>query len=125
MDPRANQTTNQAAKNSVGSSPKEQMGNSVQVKSVELNEDSNLDQIKKIMEENVVLIRENNYYLRKLWQARQVSLVLRAVYWFLILGATFGAFYFLKPYLGTLGNVYGGGSLPSKSSLNDIQDLWQ
>jgi hypothetical protein len=52
-------------------------------------------------------VEENQRLLKKLYSASVWSRVFRAVYWFVIIGIALGTFYFLKPYLDSLTNIYG------------------
>jgi hypothetical protein len=44
----------------------------------------------------------------RLYRLQKISTYSRYAYWLFLILATFGAFYFLQPALGTLGNIYGG-----------------
>ena len=74
---------------------------------------------KKLLEENLALNKENNKLLHKIRDVQRWGQITHIFYWFLIIGVTIGAFYFIKPYLGNLLNVYTGGV----SGINNISDI--
>jgi hypothetical protein len=53
------------------------------------------------------LTEENNRYLRKLYRAHWWGTAWKTFYWVLIIGATFGAYYVVQPYLDEFGLAYG------------------
>ena len=63
--------------------------------------------IKKLLEDNLNLNKENNRLLLKLYNIQRWAQVTRIIYWFIIIGITIGAFYFIKPFLSSILNVYG------------------
>ena len=74
---------------------------------------------KHLLEENLRLSKENNVLLLKIRSVQRWAQITRIFYWFLIIGVSIGAFYFIKPYLGNLLNVYTGGV----SGINNISDI--
>jgi len=64
-------------------------------------------EIKKLLEDNLAVSRENNNILRKLHLAQKWSTFYRIFYWTIIILSTVGAFIFLKPYISTLTNSLG------------------
>ncbi|MFA5773351.1 MAG: hypothetical protein WC908_01600 [Candidatus Paceibacterota bacterium] len=77
------------------------------------------EETKKLLEENLRLSKENNKILLKLYKIQRWAQITRIFYWFLIIGVSVGAFYFIKPYLGNLLNVYTGGV----SGINNVSDI--
>jgi hypothetical protein len=65
----------------------------------------------------LALAEENNDILRGLRRANRVSTAMRIVYWVVILALSFGAIYFIQPYLTFL-----GGSLDSVGGIQGLQD---
>jgi hypothetical protein len=74
---------------------------------------------KQLLEENVKLSKENNELLLKLYNIQKWAQITRVVYWFVIIGISVGAFYFIKPFLGNLTNLYTGGV----SGINNVSDI--
>ena len=54
---------------------------------------------KKLLENTYKLTEENNRMLHKVRGVQKRAAILSAAYWFLIIGAAIGAFYFLQPYI--------------------------
>jgi len=65
-------------------------------------------EVKHLLEENLKLSKENNLILLKLANYQKWAQITKAFYWFLIIGISVGAFYFIKPYFGGLLNIYSG-----------------
>lgn len=59
-----------------------------------------------MLEEVVVLSRDNNVVVRKLLSAQRRATLWRALYWVVIIGASFVGYYALQPYLSSLGKSY-------------------
>jgi hypothetical protein len=77
------------------------------------------EETKKLLEENLKLSKENNGLLLKLYKIQRWAQITRYLYWVIIIGASLGALYYLKPYLGNLMNLYTGGV----SGINNISDI--
>ncbi len=77
------------------------------------------EEIKTLLEANLKLSKENNNLLRKVRSSQRWSTFTRFFYWIIIIGAAFGSFYFLKPYIGNLLSIYSG----SISSVNKVKDI--
>ena len=74
---------------------------------------------KAMLNESLVLARENNAMLKKLVSAEKWARIMRILYWSLILLSFFGSYYFLQPYLSSLLNLYSGGA----SGTTSMQDI--
>lgn len=61
---------------------------------------------KKKLDHMVQLVEENHVYIKKIHRSLKLSQTIKAVYWVIIIIFVLGGFYFLKPYLATLSNVY-------------------
>ncbi len=53
---------------------------------------------KSLLERTYALAEENNEMLRSIRNANRISLILRIVYWVVIIGIALGAYYFIQPY---------------------------
>jgi uncharacterized membrane protein len=90
-------------------------------------------EVKKMMEENLALARENNTILKGIRGAQRRAMIYRFLYWILILGITFGAYYFVQPYVDSLLGYYGSftegvdsvNKASSMSDLKQVKDLLQ
>jgi len=76
-------------------------------------------EVKQLLEENLRVSKENNKLLLKVRSVQKWAQITRALYWVLIIAVSFGALYYIKPYLGNLINVYTGGV----SGVNNINDI--
>jgi len=63
---------------------------------------------KELLKETAELARENNKILRGIRRSNRVSTFLRVVYWVIILGSAFGAYYYSKPYIDAIIKSYNG-----------------
>lgn len=76
-------------------------------------------EVKNLLEENLRLSKVNNELLLKIRSVQKWAQITRIFYWVAIIGASFGALYYLKPYLGNIMNVYTGGV----SGIDNISDI--
>ncbi|MFC1720836.1 hypothetical protein ACFL0K_01125 [Patescibacteria group bacterium] len=86
-------------------------------------------ELRRMLDENLELSRENNKLLHKLHRTVLWGRVFRVLYWTVIIGAAMGAYYFVQPmidgllqtYQGLLGGVEGvqkaGESIPNLGDL--------
>jgi hypothetical protein len=74
---------------------------------------------KQLLEENLKISKENNELLLKVRSVQRWAQITRILYWVVIIGVSFGAFYYIQPYLGNLLNVYTGGV----SGMNDVGEI--
>jgi hypothetical protein len=74
---------------------------------------------KSLLEENLKLSKENNKLLLKIRSVQRWAQITRYLYWVVIIGVSFGAFYYIQPYLGNLLNVYTGGAY----GMNNVGDI--
>ena len=75
--------------------------------------------IKKLLEDNIALNKENNEMLLKLIKAQKWQMIYRIFYWAIIILSTVGAFYFIEPYLGNIFSLYTGGA----GNISNISDI--
>ena len=61
---------------------------------------------KALLEETAKLARENNKILRGIRRSNRLSAFFRIIYWAVIIGSAFGAYYFLQPYVNALVKSY-------------------
>jgi len=76
-------------------------------------------EIRQLLNENIILARENNKMLYKLVNAQRWALAYRIFYWSIIMLSLFGSYFFLQPYLSSLLNLYSGGA----GGATNIQDI--
>lgn len=76
---------------------------------------------RRLLEEVKSLAEENSKMLRSIQRMNRTSAVLKMIYWIVILGISFGAFYFMQPYLDALKNAAGGDTPgPSTNSFEEV-----
>lgn len=75
---------------------------------------------KELLEKTYELEKENNHMLRGIRNSNRWSLFFRLFYWFIIIGLSVGAFYFIQPYLESLMNTYSS----VQDGLGNINSLW-
>ncbi|MES2215940.1 MAG: hypothetical protein V4481_01445 [Patescibacteria group bacterium] len=63
---------------------------------------------RSLLERTASLAEENNKMLRSLRRSGRISLAMRIGYWVVIILVSFGAYYFIQPYVQTMTNLVGG-----------------
>jgi len=66
-------------------------------------EEKDRDLLKQI----AMLTEQNNKLLKRIDRRATWSLVYRVFYWSVVIGLSFGAYYFVQPYIDSLANTYG------------------
>ncbi|MCX6716428.1 MAG: hypothetical protein NTV72_00695 [Candidatus Taylorbacteria bacterium] len=61
---------------------------------------------RSLLEETYSLAKENNNILKSMRSMNRISTVMRILYWVVILGASFGAYYLIQPYIQSLSGAY-------------------
>jgi hypothetical protein len=54
---------------------------------------------RSLLERTYKIVEENNAILRGIRRANRWGIAVKVFYWVVIIGVTFGAFYFLQPYI--------------------------
>jgi cystathionine beta-lyase/cystathionine gamma-synthase len=62
---------------------------------------------RELLHRAVELGEENNALLKKMHRSAIVTLILRICYWGVIIFLSFGAYYFIQPYLNQIMSLYG------------------
>jgi len=75
--------------------------------------------VKKLLEANLKLTKENNELLKKVRGFQKWSQITRFMYWFVIIGIAVGSFYFIQPYFSNILNIYSGGV----SDINAVKNI--
>jgi hypothetical protein len=63
-------------------------------------------EIKTLIREDIRLAEENNRMLHKISKRTRWVFIISIVKWIIVIGATIGLFYFLKPYADSLTSAY-------------------
>ncbi|MDE2038005.1 MAG: hypothetical protein KGI69_02160 [Patescibacteria group bacterium] len=67
------------------------------------------------------MVEENNDILRGLRRSNRITTVMRVLYWVVIVGLSFGAFYLVQPYFALLTGISGTGGQGGIPSLQQTQ----
>jgi hypothetical protein len=86
---------------------------------------------RSLLERTYKLVEENNKVLISIRRNARIATAMRIGYWVVILGLSFGAYYFIQPFLlaitGGLNNIQSGGFTGDigniQSTVSQIQDL--
>jgi hypothetical protein len=63
---------------------------------------------RELLNRSIEIAEENNKILRGIRRNARFSSILRAIYWLIILGTAFGAYYFVKPFIDPVIKSYNG-----------------
>lgn len=63
---------------------------------------------KELLEKTFDLAKENNKILTKLNHSRVAGIIWRTFYWVVIIALSFGAFYFIQPYVEVMKGMIPG-----------------
>ena len=63
-------------------------------------------ELRKLLNETLKLGRENNLMLRKLIWAERRAMIVRVIYWIIIIGSSVGLYYVVQPYVQPFVNYY-------------------
>jgi hypothetical protein len=74
---------------------------------------------RELMEKVLRLSQENNVMLRRMQSRARWGMIFRTFYWIIIIGLALGAFYFIQPYVETIGT----GASQFKTSVETIRSL--
>ncbi|MFZ3020287.1 MAG: hypothetical protein WA051_02085 [Minisyncoccia bacterium] len=81
-------------------------------------EDLSDQKLQRILE----LSESNNKILRAVKRSILLGRIFHTLYWVVIIGVSVGAFYFLKPYISQIEDLYGGlkSGASSAQGINDV-----
>ena len=74
---------------------------------------------KDLLQKTYDLAEENNKILRGIRRSNRLSSVFRVFYWFIIIGVSIGAFYFIQPYINVITKTYGS----LQQNINDVKNI--
>ena len=74
---------------------------------------------RELLTQSIKLAEENNKMLRGLRLRARISSFLRIIYWLIILGITFGAYYFIEPYVNSMIKSYND----IKSNVENVKNV--
>ena len=73
-------------------------------------------EIEKLLREDLVLNKENNEMLKKLYNAHKWNRISSILKWVIVIGIALGTFYFIQPMFDQLFSVYG-------ISFSDVENM--
>lgn len=76
---------------------------------------------RRLLEEVKALAEENSKMLKSIQRLNRTGAILKITYWVIIIGVSFGAFYFIQPYFDALKQA-AGGETPGPST-NTFEEL--
>lgn len=65
-------------------------------------------ELKNMMRKSVEMTKENNKLLHKIIRTNRWARAFRLLYWVVIIGSMFGAYYYIQPLLDGVLEAYGG-----------------
>ena len=74
---------------------------------------------KSLLERTYKLAEENNEILRKMRRISRYGTIFKVVYWVVILGLSFGAYYFIQPYVESVSGLYG----QVQGNVNSVENI--
>lgn len=82
---------------------------------------------KSLLERTSKLVEENNDILRSIRRTNRLGTIMHILYWAVILIVSFGAYYFIQPYItlltGLTGNTSGFNLNSAQDAANQLKDL--
>lgn len=74
---------------------------------------------RSILERTLKIAEENNSILRGIRRSNRFSMFLRLGYWVIIIGLSFGAYYFVKPLINSTLGLYD----QVQKNVSNVQDI--
>lgn len=77
---------------------------------------------KDLLNKTYEIALENNKILRGMRRSAMFDRTLRLIYWIAVIGLSFGAFWYIQPYLQSLAGVYGdvSGGISNLKNISNI-----
>ena len=72
-----------------------------------------------MLEQTRKLAQENNDLLRSMRRSGRISMIMRLLYWVVIIISSVGAYYFIQPYIDSLTGLYS----QAQKSINSVQNV--
>lgn len=61
---------------------------------------------RSLLERTYKISEENNSILKSMRRTARLGTAMKLIYWIVILGLSYGAYYFIQPYLNTVMGMY-------------------
>ena len=78
---------------------------------------------RSLLERTAALTEENNAILKKMRRSSRWTMAFQISYWAVIILLTFGAFYFIQPYINSLTGALGSGNGSGTGTTSYSQEL--
>jgi hypothetical protein len=81
---------------------------------------------RELLTQSIKIAEENNKMLKSIRRSARFSSIFRVIYWLIILGTAFGAYYFVKPFIDPIVNSYTGmqQSIENVKNITDKLPSW-
>jgi len=78
---------------------------------------------KSLLERTYKLSEENNEILRSIRRSNRAGMIMRVLYWIVIIVVSFGAYYFIQPYLTLLTGLSGTSGFDLNQAQQAVKSL--
>ncbi len=78
---------------------------------------------RRLLERSVSLAEDNNKILHSMKRSQRYASIMRAIYWILIIGSAYGAYYFIQPYFDKIISMYNGAQVDLSNVSKVIQSF--
>lgn len=83
---------------------------------------------RKLLVDTYKLTKENNQMLLRIRRGQRLAHISRIAYWIVIIGVSYGAYYYVQPYLNSLLGYYGAftdksGKITSPTDIRQLESL--
>lgn len=77
---------------------------------------------RSLLERTYKMVEENNTILLSIRRNARIGTAMKFIYWAVIIGLSFGAYYFIQPFIQAItGGALGNSSLGSTNDISNIQ----
>ncbi len=78
---------------------------------------------RSLLERTYKMAEDNNKLLLSIRSHARIGTSMKIIYWMVILGLSFGAYYFIQPFIKAItGGAYGNGEVQSTGNVGNIQE---
>jgi hypothetical protein len=78
---------------------------------------------RSLLERTYKMAEENNKLILSIRRHARIGTSMKVIYWMIILGLSFGAYYFIQPFIKAItGGAYGTGEVQNTSNVGGIED---
>ena len=78
---------------------------------------------RSLLERTYKMVEENNTILLSIRRNARIGTAMKFIYWAVIIGLSFGAYYFIQPMIQAItGGALGNGDINTTGNIGNIQD---